>query len=93
MGDVHRVVPLKNLLTGCLRGVAVLVLVIDGVIDWGYGLPMALGGLIGGYLGGTLTGRVNRTALRAVVVIIGFGLAAYYFYTLYGPPGLHFGGE
>ena len=37
MGDVHRVVPLKNLLTGCLRGVAVLVLVIDGVIDWGYG--------------------------------------------------------
>jgi uncharacterized membrane protein YfcA len=93
MGDVHHVVPLKNLLTGCLRGVAVLVLVIDGVIDWGYGLPMALGGLIGGYLGGTLTGRVNRTALRAVVVIIGFGLTAYYFWTLYGPPGLHFGGE
>src|SRR5215207_5807155 len=93
MGDVHRVVPLKNLLTGCLRGVAVLVLVIDGVINWGYGLPMALGGLIGGYLGGTLTGRVNRTALRAVVVAIGFGLAAYYFWTLYGPPEPHFGGE
>ena len=93
MGDVHRVVPLKNLLTGCLRGVAVLVLVIDGVVDWGYGLPMALGGLIGGYLGGTLTGRVNPTALRAVVVVIGFGLAAYYFWTLYGPSELHFGGE
>ena len=54
---------------------------------------MALGGLIGGYLGGTLTGRVNRTALRAVVVAIGFGLAAYYFWTLYGPPKLPFGGE
>ncbi|MDQ3862892.1 MAG: sulfite exporter TauE/SafE family protein, partial [Actinomycetota bacterium] len=58
MGDVHRVVPLKNLLTGCLRGVAVVVLVIDGEIAWGYGVPMAVGGLIGGYLGGMLTGRV-----------------------------------
>ena len=33
MGDVHRVVPLKNLLTGCLRGVAVVVLMIDGAIN------------------------------------------------------------
>jgi uncharacterized membrane protein YfcA len=93
MGDVHRVVPFKNLLAGCLRGVAVVVLVIYGEIAWGYGIPMAVGGLIGGYLGGALTGRINHTVLRAVVVIIGFGLAAYYFWTLYGPSGLHFGGE
>jgi uncharacterized membrane protein YfcA len=89
MGDVKRVVPLKNLLAGCLRGVAVVVLVIYGEINWGYGVPMAVGGLIGGYLGGALTGRINRTVLRAVVVIIGLGLAAYYFWTLYGPPVLH----
>jgi len=93
MGDVHRVVPFKNLLAGCLRGVAVVVLVIYGEINWGYGVPMAVGGLIGGYLGGVLTGRINRTALRTVVMIIGFGLAAYYFWTLYGPSGLRFGGE
>jgi uncharacterized protein len=93
MGDVHRVVPLKNLLAGCLRGVAVVVLVIYGEIHWGYGVPMAVGGLIGGYLGGALTGRVNRTVLRALVMTIGFGLAGYYFWTLYGPSGLRFGGE
>jgi uncharacterized membrane protein YfcA len=93
MGDVHRIVPFKNLLAGCLRGVAVVVLVIYGEIHWGYGVPMAVGGLIGGYLGGALTGRINRTVLRAVVVIIGFGLSAYYFWTLYGPLVLHIGGE
>jgi len=93
MGDVHRIVPFKNVLAGCLRSVAVVVLVIYGEINWGYGVPMAVGGLSGGYLGGALTGRVNRTRLRAVVIIIGFGLSAYYFWTLYGPPGLHFGGE
>ena len=42
-------------------------------------VPMAFVGLIGGYLGGTLTGRVNPTMLRAVVITIGFVLAAYYF--------------
>jgi uncharacterized membrane protein YfcA len=92
-GDVRRVVPLKNLLTGCLRSVAVLVLIVEGAVDWGYGLPMALGGLVGGYLGGTLTGRVSRNALRAVVMVIGFGLAAYYFWTLFGLPEPHIGGE
>jgi len=92
MGDVHRVVPFKNLLVGCLRGVAVVVLVVYGEINWGYGMPMAVGGLLGGYLGGVLTRRVNRSALRAVVITIGFGLAAYYFWTLYGPADLQLGG-
>ena len=93
MSDVHRVVALKNLLTGCLRGVAVLVLVVEGAINWGYGLPMAFGGLLGGYLAGMVSGRVNRTVLRGVVIAIGFGLAAYYFLTLYGPPEFHIRGE
>jgi len=93
MGDVHRVVPFKNLLAGCLRGVAVVVLVIYGEIHWGYGVPMAVGGLIGGYLGGSLTGRINPAVLRAVVMVIGFGLAAYYFWTLYGRSALYIIGE
>ena len=93
MSDVHRVVALKNLLTGCLRGVAVLVLVVEGAVNWGYGLPMAFGGLLGGYVAGMVSGRVNRTVLRGVVIAIGFGLAAYYFLTLYGPPEFHIRGE
>jgi uncharacterized protein len=93
MGSVHRVVALKNLLTGCLRGVAVLVLVVEGAVNWGYGLPMAFGGLVGGYLAGMVSGRVNRTVLRGVVLVVGFGVAAYYFWTLYGPPELRVRGE
>jgi uncharacterized protein len=93
MGDVHRVVALKNLLTGCLRGIAVLVLVVEGAVNWEYGLPMAFGGLLGGYLAGIVSGRVNRTVLRSVVITIGFGLAAYYFLTLYGSTEFHIGGE
>jgi uncharacterized protein len=93
MGNVHRVVALKNLLTGCLRGVAVLVLVVVGALNWGYGVPMALGGLVGGYLAGMFSGRVHRTVLRGVVIVVGFGVAAYYFWQLYGSPEFHIGGE
>jgi uncharacterized protein len=88
MGDVHRVVPFKNLLAGCLRGVAVVVLVFYGEIHWGYDVPMAVG-----YLGGALTDGVNRTVLRSVVMIIGLGLSAYFFWTLYGRSVLHIIGE
>jgi uncharacterized protein len=54
---------------------------------------MAVGGLVGGYLGGALTDRVNRTVLRSVVMIIGLGLSAYFFWTLYGRSVLHIIGE
>lgn len=93
LGDIRRVVAVKNLLTGCLRGVAVLVLVIEGAVNWGYGLPMALGGLIGGYLGGRMSHRANRNVVRAVVITLGFVVAGYYFWRLYGSSLMHIAGE
>jgi uncharacterized membrane protein YfcA len=93
LGDIHSVVALKNLLTGCLRGVAAVVLIVEGLVNWGYGLPMAVGGLVGGYLEGMASHRANRTVVRGVVIGVGFGVAAYYFWRLYGLPDLHFGGE
>ena len=93
MGDVNRVVPLKNLLTGCLRGVAVAVLIIEGVVNWSYGLPMILGGLIGGYIGGMISNRAPRRFLRTLVIVIGFSVAAYYFWNVYGVSIPRIGGE
>jgi uncharacterized membrane protein YfcA len=91
--DMRHVVALKNLLTGGLRGIAVAVLVVEGVVNWSYGVPMALGGLAGGYLGGALSGRANPTVLRWIVIVIGFVVTAYYFWILYGSPKPHIGGE
>ena len=93
LGDIRQVVALKNLLAGCLRGVAVVVLVFEGTVNWGYGLPMALGGLLGGYLGGAVSHRANRTVIRGIVIGLGFGIAAYYFWRIYGLPIPHIGGE
>ena len=93
VGDVGRVVPFKNLLTGFLRSVTVMVLIIEGVVNWSYCVPMVLGGLLGGYVGGMISGRADRRFLRALVIIIGFGVAAYYFWNVYGAAIPRIGGE
>jgi Sulfite exporter TauE/SafE len=73
--------------------VAVIVLVIEGNVDWKYGAPMALGGLIGGYLGGVISHRANRVLVRSIVIVIGFGVAAYYFWKLYASSVMRIGGD
>ena len=92
-GDIRHVVALKNFLTLCMRGTAILVLVIEGNVNWNYGVPMAVGGLIGGYLGGTISHRANRTVVRSIVIAIGFAAAAYYFWRLYGRAVVQAGAE
>jgi len=92
IGDIHRAVAVKNLLTGCMRGVAALVLVAEGDVDWAYALPMAVGGLIGGYLGGLVSHKANQSFVRWMVIGIGFTVAAYYFWKLYASPVLQVGG-
>jgi len=92
-GDIRHVVALKNFLTLCMRGAAILVLVLEGDVNWNYGVPMAIGGLIGGYAGGTISHRANRTVVRSTVVAIGFAASAYYFWKLYGPAVIRAGAE
>ena len=92
-GDIRHVVALKNFLTLCMRGAAILVLVFEGNVNWSYGAPMAIGGLIGGYVGGAVSHRANRTVVRSIVIAIGFAASAYYLWKLYGPAVVRTGAE
>src|SRR5207248_1138825 len=74
-GEIRHVVALKNFLNGWMRGVAVLVLVLGGNVDWKYGAPMAVGGLVGGYIGGMISHRANRTVVRWIVIALGLAVA------------------
>ena len=92
-GDIRHVVALKNFLTLCMRGVAVLVLVFEGDVAWNYGVPMAIAGLVGGYVGGMVSHRANRTVVRSIVIAIGFAASVYYFWKLYGSVVVRTGSE
>jgi len=87
------VVALKNFLNLCMRGAAILVLVLEGNVNWNYGVPMAIGGLVGGYVGGIVSHRANRTVVRFIVIAIGFAASAYYLWKLYGPAVVRAGAE
>ena len=84
-GDIRHVVALKNFLTLCMRGTAILVLIYAANVNWSYGVPMAIGGLLGGYMGGMISHRANRTVVRAIVIAIGFAASSYYFWEVVRP--------
>jgi hypothetical protein len=93
MNDMRQTVVLKNVLSGCLRGVAVAVLIADGKVDWEYGPLMAAGSILGGYIGARLTRWSNPTLMRAIVLAVGFLIAGYYFWKIYGMADFRIGGE
>ena len=91
--DIHSIVPLKNALSGSLRAVAVTVFLVEGKVDWEYGLVMAAGAFFGGYLGGRMVHLTNRTLVRIGIVFLGFAMAAYYFWKIYSGEIHMIGGE
>jgi uncharacterized membrane protein YfcA len=92
-GDIRHVVALKNFLTLWMRGAAILVLVLEGNLNWNYGVPMAVGGLVGGYVGGMVSHRANRTVVRFIIIAIGFAASAYYSWKVYGLAVVRTGAE
>ena len=68
------------MLTACINGTSVIVFMADNKIEWGYALPMAVFAIIGGYFGARAALRIHPRRVRWIVIAIGFGLAAYFFY-------------
>ncbi len=80
LADLHQMNGLKNTLGACINGVAVVVFVAKGMVVWEYALAMAGAAILGGYLGARFARRLDRNVVRWIVIAIGFGLAAYYFW-------------
>ena|GEM_PF-10303 len=79
LGNIHHVNGLKTLLAGLINGVAVVVFVISGKVDWRLAVPMLISASFGGWLGATLARRMNRSLVRRIVITIGVVLTAWYF--------------
>ncbi len=73
--DIHQMNGLKNFFGLCINGVAALYFILAGMVQWPYVLLMAVGAVAGGVGGAGLARRMGRTAVRRVVIAIGFGMA------------------
>lgn len=75
--DIHEMNAVKSILAAAMNGVTIVVFLISGVIVWKYALVMAAAATVGGYSGARIARRMPVSVVRAIVVLIGFGVALY----------------
>lgn len=80
LADIHRMNAVKSALGLAINGVAVVVFVANGKVHWPFALAMMAAAAVGGFLGASISRRLDKNVVRRGVVLIGFCLAAYYFY-------------
>jgi uncharacterized membrane protein YfcA len=77
--SIHRMNGLKALLTTAIRGVAVLVFVLAGVIAWPETIIMIGGSIVGGYAGAEIARRADPRLVQGFAVLVGLGMTIYFF--------------
>ncbi len=75
--NIHQMNSIKTVLAATINGITVVIFAVAGVIVWKYALVMAVTAMIGGYLGARVARKMPVESVRAIVVLIGFGVAAY----------------
>lgn len=80
MEEMHALNAMKVVAACASNLCAIFTFVIRGAIEWRFCLVSMLFAAAGGYMGAKLAKRVNGGVLRAVVVIVGCGIAGYFFW-------------
>jgi uncharacterized membrane protein YfcA len=73
--NIHHMNALKNLNAMCINGIAAVLFVAKGLVDWRFGLLMAVGAILGGVAGAGWARRAGQDIVRRGVVFIGMALA------------------
>ncbi len=78
--DINQINALKVCTTTLANGVAVLIFIAERHVVWHDCLLMMVTAAVGGYLGARGSRRLDPRLMRAMVVVIGLGMAAYFFW-------------
>jgi uncharacterized membrane protein YfcA len=81
--NINQVNALKVIATCVANGIAVVTFIVEKQIVWKYCLLMMVAAAIGGYLGARYSRGLNPKLMRGLVVLIGLGMAAYFFWKQY----------
>lgn len=78
--DIHVINALKVVANTLANGIAFVIFVVDDQVVWRYCLAAMIAAAIGGYYSARLARHVPQRVLRALVVVIGLGMAAWFFW-------------
>jgi uncharacterized protein len=73
--NIHHMNALKNLNAMCINGIASAIFIGKELVDWRLALLMAAGAIVGGIAGAGTARRIGQTAVRRMVIAIGFSLS------------------
>lgn len=73
--DIHQMNGLKNSFAVCINGVAAMYFIYADMVYWPYVVVMVAGAVAGGYGGASAARRLGPTAVRWIVIAVGFGMA------------------
>ena len=79
VGNIHAMNGMKALLVSAVNLVALALFIRARVIVWPEAVVMLIGAAIGGYGGAYYAQKVNPVVIRRMVIVIGFGMSAYFF--------------
>lgn len=79
IGNIHRMNAVKTFLAAMINGASVIEFIRRGMVNWEYAGAMAGAAVVGGYVGARVARRLPPQYVRYAVIVIGFGLAVYYF--------------
>jgi uncharacterized protein len=77
--DMQVINALKVVANLLANGIAFVIFIVDGQVVWRYCLAAMVAAGIGGYVSASLAKRVPQPVLRALVVVIGMSMAAWFF--------------
>ncbi|HEY1767842.1 MAG TPA: sulfite exporter TauE/SafE family protein [Terracidiphilus sp.] len=78
--DLNEINALKVVTTTTANGIAFVIFILDGQVVWRFCLAAMIAAAIGGYTSASLARRVPQPLLRGMVVAIGLGMAAWFFW-------------
>lgn len=79
MENINTMNAFKTLLNAFINGVAVILFIFAGVVNWQAAALMAIGAIAGGYLSAHYAQKVEPILLRRFVVVVGCSMTLYFF--------------
>lgn len=77
--DMQAINALKVVANLLANGIAFVIFIADGQVIWRYCIAAMVAAAIGGYASASLAYRIPQRVLRALVVVIGLSMAAWFF--------------
>jgi uncharacterized protein len=79
MQNIHMMNAVKTLLTVCINGVAIILFILKGIVDWPLAILMIVGAVIGGYSGAYFARKIDQKWVRLFVTVVGISMTIYFF--------------